>query len=183
MIRSVLTIITLVLVSSLAAGHSTASAMTLDQSYIAPWSGFADVDSSVSVMQTYTAGVTGNLVQMEVPLTNVNLSGATPDLVVQIVDAKGVSLYSTTINPAGLPNWNVAGSGQCLYTPVSVSVPQTAGTTYGIVLSSNSPLTYGWCMGGVSGYPGGSFYQSSPPGSRWHRVKSHIDLDFQTYVA
>lgn len=183
MIRSLLGILTLVLLSATAVGHSTAlAAGTLDQSYTAAWDSFADIDSSYTFIQTYTAGLTGTLVQVSVPLTNVSLSGSTPPLQVEIATPKDVPLDTVSIAPTGLPNWNVAGSGGCSWVTVTVSVPQVAGNQYAIVLSSNSPLTYGWCGTGASGYTGGAVYKSAPPGSKLKRVRSLGDLDFMTYV-
>jgi hypothetical protein len=185
MIRSALTVLALILVSGAAAGHSTAwAAGTLDQSYTAPWGGFGDVDGSYSFSQTYTAGLTGTLTEVDVPLTNVSLVNAVPDLVVSIEDSKGNQLGSTTINPAGLPNWNVPGSAGCAWTPVSVTAPQTAGKTYRIVLSSPSgtSLVYGWCGSSVNGYAGGSAYISTAHGKGWKKETPLPDLDFSTYV-
>lgn len=181
MIRSALTILALVLLSSLAAGRSTAlAAGTLDQSYTSLQNQFADIDSTWSFSETYTAGRTGTLAQVSVLLTDVCSSCNQPILTVEIDTSKGVVLNVVHIVPSGLTNGGSPGYGYCTWVPVTVSAPQIAGKHYAIVLSSNSPLTYGWCGTSQNGYAGGSEYKSSPPGSKWKRVAGN--LDFMTYV-
>lgn len=181
MIRSGLSILALVLLSLASLGRSTAlAAVTQDQSYTGSPDLFSDVDSSFSVKQTYAAGLTGSMDHVTVYLTNVDLTGATPNLQVQILNAKDAVLGTTTINPAGLPNWNAGGG--CAAVDVYVAAPQTAGRQYAIALSSNSSLTYGWCGTQGSGYSAGSVYQSAPPGSRWRKSRAAGDLFFTTYV-
>lgn len=141
MIRSILGILALVLLSSTAFGRPTALAATLDRSYTGyptgtpggSWNLFADIDSTWSFSQTYTAGITGTLLQVSVPLTNV--SGSTPPLQVEIDTSKGVLLDTVTISPSGLPNWNSDGGNSnngCDWVAVTVSAPQIAGKQYAI---------------------------------------------------
>lgn len=181
MIRPVLSILALVLLLVASVGRSTAlAAGTLDQSYTATPDLFADIDSSISFKQTYTAGISGTLDHITVYLTNV--SGATPPLNVQILNSKKTVLGTTTIAPAGLPNWNASPAGAgCAPVDVTISAPQQAGTIYGIALSSNSSLTYGWCGTGASGYAGGSVYELTAPFKKWKPAPVGV-LDFSTYV-
>jgi hypothetical protein len=87
MIRPALCILALVVVLIASVGRSTAfAAGTLDQSYTAAPNLFADIDSSSSFKQTYTARLSGTLDHVTVYLTNVDQTGATPPLNVQILD-------------------------------------------------------------------------------------------------
>jgi RibD C-terminal domain len=100
MIRPVLSILALVLLLVASVGRSTAlAAGTLDQSYTATPNLFADIDSSISFKQTYTAGISGTLDHITVYLTKVDLSGATPPLKVQILNSKKTVLGTTSAVP------------------------------------------------------------------------------------
>src|SRR5436305_10419545 len=80
----------LVLIVAAFVGRTTAlAAGTLDQTYTASPNLFADIDSSISFEEKYTAGISGTLDHVSLNMTNVDLTGATPNLVVQILNAKG----------------------------------------------------------------------------------------------
>ena len=163
-----------------------AMAGTLDQQQ--PLVGSMDVNahSTQSVAQTFTAGLTGGLDQVDL---NLDQSGSPPvPLTVELRDVA-----------AGLPGSTVLASENVLSSSVVASpgsgwvsfafptpVPVTAGTQYAIVAHSVAvfPQTYAWKVGiGTDPYPGGVAYTASPPSAPWMPfIFGPPDFAFKTYV-
>ncbi len=165
-----------------------AMAGTLDQQQPTVTSMALNAHSMQSVAQTFTAGLTGKLDQVDL---NVNKSGTPP--VPLTVELRGVS--------AGLPGSAVLASQTVLASSVvafpgsgwvSFAFPTpgsvTAGTQYAIVAQSAAvfPDTYAWSQGtGTDPYAGGAAYfaSSSPPTTAWMPVPiGPPDFAFKTYV-
>jgi hypothetical protein len=140
--------------------------------------------SEQSLAQTFTAGISGGLDQVDLSVFKTN--GPTAPLTVEIRNVVGgvpgpSVLASGTILPAA-----VGTTAAFLPATFPVPAPVTAGTQYAIVAwtSSVSPDTYGWrtqSTGNV--YPAGShfFQNDSPPEPAWTSTSS-ADAAFKTYV-
>ena len=167
---------------------SLAMAGTLDQQQPTVGSMELNAHSTQSVAQTFTAGLTGKLDQVDL---NLNKSGTPP--VPLIVELRDVS--------AGLPGSAVLASQSVLassvvafpgsgWVPFAFPTPGsvTAGTQYAIVAHSAAvfPDTYAWSQGtGTDPYAGGAAYfaSSSPPTTAWMPVPiGPPDFAFKTYV-
>lgn len=163
---------------------------TLDQQYTAAIDSGEGVSTGQSVAQTYTAGLSGSLLAVNLDLS---VSGRKPTAGFQ------VSVYNAS---AGLP------AGTALYTSSSMqprvasftastwvtvtipagAVPQVAGSQYAIVLTSASDGNKPWLWDGASaaGYAGGQADSENTAVGSWAPVVGYggtsLDLDFQTYV-
>ena len=161
---------------------------TLDQQQPTVGSMALNAHSTQSVAQTFTAGLSGKLDQVDL---NLNKSGTPP--VPLSVELRDVS--------AGLPGSAVLASQSVLASSVvafpgsgwvSFAFPMpgsvTAGTQYAIVAQSAAvfPDTYAWSQGtGTDPYAGGAAYValSSPPTTAWMPVPvGPPDFAFKTYV-
>jgi hypothetical protein len=162
------------------------AAATLDQSQelLSGGAGFAN---GRSLAQTFTAGLSGQLLSIDL-----NIAGWTDDLLYPSI----LGIQTTAL---GLPTGTVLGS----VVPTgltfawnhidlsSLSVNVTAGTQYAIVLSNNDPsmLTVGvvnvsWeATLGADAYPGGQLLEDR--GTGWQVVEvmsAGGDAEFRTYV-
>jgi hypothetical protein len=163
-----------------------ASAGTLDQQQT-----LSDTDaglfSSQSVAQTFTAGLSGRLDQVDLVLSKVGTPPG-PSVTAEIRGTSGSDPGATPLAAASIPVSSV-GAAKAFFafafaTPASV----TAGTKYSIVVYS--PGAGGNALGlwyeGSDVYSGGqSFYSTDPipPGSDWMPNGSATDVAFKTYVA
>ena len=165
-----------------------AMAGTLDQQQPTVGSMALNAHSMQSVAQTFTAGLTGKLDQVDL---NLNKSGTPPvPLTVELRDVSaGLPGSAVLASQSVLASSVVAfpGSGWVSFafpTPGSV----TAGTQYAIVAQSAAvfPDTYAWSQGtGTDPYAGGAAYfaSSSPPTTAWMPVPiGPPDFAFKTYV-
>jgi hypothetical protein len=162
-----------------------AMAGTLDQQQPTVATIAWNAHSTQNVAQTFTAGLSGKLDQIDLSL---NKSGTPP--VPLIVELRDVS--------AGLPGGAVLASQSVLASSVvaspgsgwvSFAFPTpgsvTAGTQYAIVAHSAAmfPDTYAWSQGaGTDPYAGGAAYLASPPTTAWTPVPGPTDFAFKTYV-
>ena len=78
-----------------------ASAGTLDQQQTTPGFGSIAVDASFSRAQTFTAGLTGQLDQVDLKLQGMSL---TTPLTVQIRDGSGTVVVARTVVPGPVPD-------------------------------------------------------------------------------
>ena len=163
-----------------------ASAGTLDQQQTLLTFGGLQVDSTNSKAQTFTAGLTGQLDQVDLALSGLSL---TTPLAVQIRDGSATAPGATVLASASVPTSAVTGSASFVpatfISPASVS----AGTQYSIVALTNDSSSWFWHAGGPvtdSPYVGGRLYGSSdgPPAmGTWTEGNPQADFAFKTYVA
>jgi hypothetical protein len=158
---------------------ASASAGTLDQQQTL--SNFGGL-SVTKYAQTFTAGLTGQLDQVDLALSG--MSPTTP-LTVQIRDGSATAPGSTVLAGASVPTSAVTSSES--FVPITFASPAsvTAGTQYSIVALSDVPGSWFWYSGQVavvSAYPGGKLY-SSPDGIDWFEGNTTADFEFKTYVA
>jgi hypothetical protein len=165
---------------------------TLDQSNVVSTFSFdAAVVSEVSRGQTFTVGLAGVLSEVDVEIyksTNtivdptfeiVGTTGGVPD------DTK--LLYKTTIPLSSIPTFDTPPPGAFPLTPVDVSsagIVVTPGEVLAITLARNAPGNPPWLLWrqGIGGYPGGSLYDSIPPGAPW-TIFTPYEAGFQTFVS
>ena len=161
-----------------------ASAGTLDQQSTLLTFGGLEVDSSNSKAQTFTAGLTGQLDQVDLALSGLSL---TTPLTVEIRDGSATAPGATVLASASVPASAVTGSAS--FVPATFTSPAsvTAGTQYAIV-AHNDSVGYFWHAGGPvtdSPYVGGKFYGSpvGPPAmGTWTEGNPQADFGFKTYV-
>lgn len=142
--------------------------------------------------QGVTAGATGDLVQIDLPVA----CSGTADLIIEVTDvttsgAPGSTVSSSTTIPGStLPSF---GSGTVTFRPLvlATSVPVTSGSGFAFVLRSNGATANDNCgvFRGPLGdsYTGGDLYFDALPNpSGWVRTCSfaneRCDLPFRTWV-
>jgi hypothetical protein len=171
----------------IAAAPSTASATgTLDQQFIpGPPATNAPIGGSAWKAQSFEAGATGALDQVDLllwkeptttaPLTVEirTLSGGVPS---QTVLASASVLAADVPTGIGAQNW--------VSVPLTPPAPSVAGTQYAIVLSAPSAASfaYEWVVssGAAATYADGSFLRSFNSGASW--TADAFDNGFKTYV-
>ena len=164
-----------------------ASAGTLDQQQTLSNFGGLQVDSSHSKAQTFTAGLTGQLDQLDLALSGMSV---TTPLTVQIRDGSATAPGNTVLASASVPTSAVTSSES--FVPITFASPSsvTAGTQYSIVALNESPAISGWFWYAgktdtASAYEGGRLYSSpnGPPGTGpWFEGNTMADFEFKTYV-
>ena len=164
-----------------------ASAGTLDQQQTLNTFGGLQVDSSNSKAQTFTAGLTGQLDQVDLALSGMSV---TTPLTVQIRDGSATAPGGTVLASASVPTSAVTSSES--FVPITIASPAsvTAGTQYSIVALNDSPAISGWFWYAgktdtASAYEGGRLYSSpnGPPGTGpWFEGNTMADFEFKTYV-
>jgi hypothetical protein len=166
---------------------------TLDQSQTATSQAAVSAGGTSWVAQTFTAGITGGLDQVDLFLFRVGSPG---DLTVQIQDVSegvpsGSILASATVSEASV--MQATGGANPPFTwvsvPLSPPAPVTAGTQYAIVLSApNAPAGinfYGWSFVSFDPYAAGELMLSRTSGSTWGDfadIFEGTDTAFKTYV-
>jgi len=163
-----------------------ASAGTLDQQQTISNFGGLQVASNNSKAQTFTAGLTGQLDQVDLALSGLSL---TNPLAVQIRDGSATAPGDTVLASASVPTSAVTGSES--FVPITFTSPAsvTVGTQYSIVALTNDSSSWFWYAGQAapdSAYVGGKLYGSpnGPPGSGpWSEGNTQADFEFKTYVA
>ena len=161
-----------------------ASAGTLDQQQTLNTFGGLQVDSTTSKAQTFTAGLTGQLDQVDLALSGMSV---TTPLTVQIRDGSATAPGDTVLASASVPTSAVTSSES--FVPITIASPAsvTAGTQYSIVALNDSSGWF-WYAGKTntaSAYEGGRLYSSpnGPPGTGpWFEGNTMADFEFKTYV-
>jgi hypothetical protein len=162
---------------------ASASAGTLDQQQTA-----SNVDgallSTQSLAQTFTAGISGGLDQVDL---NFRKAGTSPDVTVEIRDVSTGQPGTAVLATATVPGSAIATTAAFIPAIFATPAAVTAGMQYAIVAyspgaSGNSGgVTY---QSGGNLYMGGSMFTSSqplPPGAPWNTLVNS-DLAFKTYV-
>ena len=167
-----------------------ASAGTLDQQQTLSNFAGLQVDSTNSKAQTFTAGLTGQLDQVDLALSGMSV---TTPLTVQIRDGSATGPGGTVLASASVPTSAVASVES--FVPITFASPAsvTAGTQYSIVALNESSAVSGWfwysgkpVTNPPSAYEGGRLYSSpnGPPGTGpWSEGNPFADFEFKTYVA
>ena len=144
------------------------------------------MDSTQSIAQTFTAGLSGGADQVDLSL----LKSGTPTapLIVELRDASGGMPGSTVLASQSVPQTSVAGTATFLTINFPTPAPVVAGTQYAIVAYSATtfPNQYIWTESANANpnpYPGGMFLftSNSPPSGSWGSAPLE-DLAFKTYV-
>ncbi len=162
-----------------------ASAGTLDQQQTLSNFGGLQVASTTSKAQTFTAGLTGQLDQIDLALSGMSV---TTPLTVQIRDGSATAPGGTVLASASVPTSAVTSSES--FVPITFASPAsvTAGTQYSIVALNDSSGWF-WYAGKTetaSAYEGGRLYSTpnGPPGTGpWFEGNTMADFEFKTYVA
>jgi hypothetical protein len=159
-----------------------ASAGTLDQQQTVSGSGAA-LWTSLAGGQTFTAGITGNLDQVDLLLRREGTP--TAYLTVEIRDVSGGAPGQAVLAARSLPATAITNTtAQFIPVQVNPSVPVVAGTQYAIdAYSGNSTLSnwYIWSASTTDVYSGGNYFSSSTPPTSWSAVLTQ-DFAFKTYV-
>jgi hypothetical protein len=168
--------------AALAVVPGVAAAGTLDQQQANDSSGFG-VSSGVSVAQTFTAGITGDMDGIDLALEK-NASPTVP-LSVEIREAFPGFMGATVLAAASIPASAFPGDTPPWFSiPLAAPVPVTAGSHYAIILHANTvfPNTYSWDDANADVYAGGTalLALSSPPTTPW--TPAADDQAFKTYV-
>jgi hypothetical protein len=172
---------------------ASASAGTLDQQQtVSNFSGL-QVANNNSKAQTFTAGLTGQLDQVDLALSG-GMDATTP-LTIEIRDGSATAPGDTILASASVPTSAVASSESWVSTSFTSPASVTAGTQYSIVVlngGASSAAGWFWYSGktpdgsSVSAYEGGTLYSSpdGPPGmGPWFAGNPLADFEFKTYVA
>jgi hypothetical protein len=160
-----------------------ALAGTLDQQQTNTSGGTATIDSGETSAQTFTAGLSGGIDQVDLYLETAGTP--TAPLNVEIRDVSGGAPGGTVLAGQSVPASSVPAAGSFVSVNFATPAPVAAGSQYAIVVySSTVSITndYYWSYGGNS-YAGGEFFYTlnSPPSGAWTPASS-TDLAFKTYV-
>ena len=157
---------------------------TLDQSQTAS-EGYGAIQYFGEQAQTFTAGMSGNLSQVDVALSRVGFPG---DLVVQIRTVSAGVPTTTIIASAMVAEASVIASETAfdwISVPIGPSVGVTSGTEYAIVLAApGAPQccsAFKWAVSWLNPYPGGTMAQLSGRNGSWAALPG-VDFAFRTFV-
>jgi hypothetical protein len=164
---------------------ASASAGTIDQEQTT-FGMFTDggVNSFQSLAQTFTAGITGRLDQVDLMLDKVNSS---PDpITVEIRNTAGGKPGTTALASASIPNSAIGTTKAFVSATFGTPAGVTAGTQYALVAHSMDMTgLVGWSFQQATDpYPRGGGFNSdqSPPIDSWNEPPGD-DFAFRTYVA
>jgi hypothetical protein len=162
---------------------ASASAGTLDQQQTASNTDGALL-STQSLAQTFTAGISGGLDQVDLDLLK---AGTSPDVTVEIRDVSAGQPGAAVLATATVPGSSLGTTAAFLPATFATPATVTAGTQYAIVayspgvIGNSSGVTY---QSGGNLYTGGLMFTSNqplPPGAPWNDLVNN-DLAFKTYV-
>ncbi len=161
-----------------------AQAGVLDQSQPATGPFCTIASATQSAAQTFTAGLTGDLDQVDLALFK---GTTTAPLTVEIRDVVAETPGATVLGSGTLAAGGPADVGMAPFRSVSLSSPAAvvAGTPYSIVIhSSQSGSDWGWCRIGADPYLGGEafFTLTGPPAIAHFTAFPAEDYAFRTYV-
>ena len=158
-----------------------ASAGTLDQYQVSDGS-FAPVNSGQSFAESFTAGVSGSLDQVDLFLGKAGGGPAQP-LNVDILSASAGCPGVYVLAHASLPAAAAPSSPQYKSIPIAPPAAVVAGTQYAIAASGTdaSPDSWGWYFNPAESYAGGRICFEAPPGFGWSGFGAG-DMMFKTYV-
>jgi hypothetical protein len=166
-----------------------ALAGTLDQQQTLATGPQAEVYSNQAWAQTFTAGLSGGLDQVDLNLAQQILGASAPTtpLTVELRNVSGGApggtvLGTQSVAPTTPPVYPANGFVSVSFSP---TVPVVAGTQYAIVASTSggSSGEYGWYGAGGDTYTRGDPFFQQPPGTGPWTMPVTLDLSFKTYVA
>jgi hypothetical protein len=188
------TVICLTALVSLLLASSAGASGTFDQSQVLHTDA-ANVEGVLSWAQTFTAGLTGNLDQVDLYLFRDFSPG---DLTVEIQTVAGGVPSGTVLATATVPEDTIPMSGgvadpPSMWVPVEFAsgAPVSSGTQYAIVLSApDAPCcnheAWRWWSGASNPYPNGRLILSITSGTTWDPYPpwyfEGLDATFKTYV-
>ena len=162
----------------------TAAAGTPDQQQTNNGGGSYPVHQTQSLAQTFTAGITGGLDQVDLTLRK--FGTPTSYLSVEIRDVSGSSPGGRVLAGHPVPSSGVPTSPSFVSVVFAPPAPVVAGTRYAIVLySSTSPANaYDWLHSAAANpyVAGGTFNSTTSPPSGWTPIAGNYDQSFKTYV-
>jgi hypothetical protein len=168
------------------AAISASATGTLDQSQTNADAGVEGIPSVSGgrLAQTFTAGITGSLDQVDLLLAR---NGSPGDLTVQILSVSGGVPSSTVLAAATVLESSVTPEGVPVWVSVPFAIPaaSSAGTQYAIVISASSICgsdCYQWGTALSDPYAGGEALDSADSGSTWFSPGAGLDRAFKTYV-
>jgi hypothetical protein len=141
--------------------------------------------SDQTLGQTFTAGATGNLDQVDLDVGYV--AATTVPTLTALITSTSAGLPTTTLATAVIPRSSVnTGSPDWVQVAISPAVPVTAGTQYAVVLVSPASeaggTAYNWASSlFVDSYSGGAAVVDG--GTGWALNRAGNDMAFKTYVA
>jgi hypothetical protein len=161
----------------------TALAGTLDQQQPDGGAGKL-VDSVQSVAQTFTAGISGGLDQVDLNLVT-PVATPTAYLSVELRDVSGGAPGGMILASQSVPVSRVSGVAAFVSVTFAPPAPVVAGSHYAIVAYTATPgaNAWGWTFSSaVDPYPGGGIFSTtnSPPSGPW--TPAIRDFAFKTYV-
>jgi hypothetical protein len=170
---------------------SGAFAGTLDQQQTVSNFGGLQVANNNSKAQTFTAGLTGVLDQLDLALSG-GVDAIAP-ITVQIRDGSPTAPGETILASASVPTSAATSSESWVSIPFASPASVTAGTQYSIVLlNADASSAFGWfwyagktATGPTSAYEGGTLYSSpdaAPGPGDWFAGNALADFEFKTYV-
>jgi hypothetical protein len=177
-----LTVAAAVLTGSFAiAATPVAAASTIDQSYAA--NGTVDFIHDVIVAgQTFTAGRTGLLTQVDVQIGRLDTPGA---LTVSIQTTAGGTPTGTVIASATVAQASVPDDGDVHDVSVALSPTLiTAGAVYAVVLAAPTApadTAWIWATDSLNGYAGGTAAEGDTKAGTW-TIHATDDRTFATWV-
>jgi len=135
--------------------------------------------------QTFTAAVTGTLVQADGELFCNGCGATPPDLTLSVRTTSaglptGADLASTTISGSAFASGSVTSFAATFSTPAAL----VAGTQYALILrpvSAPAGAGYFWIRSSPSTYSGGSRVLSADSGGTWS-IDTTRDFNFKTYI-
>jgi hypothetical protein len=165
--------------------HGLAAASTLDQSYDPGQSASGYfVNSSSPFAQTFTAGLSGQVAEIDVRVLNY-FGGATAPLQLDLYsitgpypETLGANLASGSINQALVPS----SSSYIAFDLSSSGASFVAGQQYAIIVSTTSGFSYLWEGSTTGTYAGGGGRQPSGGNLYYTLAGADTDFGFQTYV-
>jgi hypothetical protein len=178
--------------AALLGGASSASAGTLDQqqpnSDAAP-ALFGNTDGPQSLAQTFTAGISGSLDQVDLLLQKLN-NPPDPSITVEIrsTSAGAPGPLGAVLASASVPISSVGNSLAFVPVPIAPPIPVTAGSQYAIVAYNAGVIGNAASWGQVvvgNPYAAGAGHinvASFPPDSGWNDPGDGTDQAFKTYV-
>jgi hypothetical protein len=160
-----------------------ASAGTLDQQQLVSNQGQI-VDTTQSVAQTFTAGLTGGIDQIDLMVACAGFCPASAPLSVEIRNVSAGVPGPTLLGTSSIPASAVIGTPAFVPFTFAAHAPVSAGTQYAIVASSaaSAGTQYHWSDESPAPYAGGASWYLQPPGTTWGSL-GDIDQTFKTYVA
>jgi hypothetical protein len=164
-----------------------ASAGTLDQQQTNGSGSTFNVDNMQNVAQTFTAGLTGGLDQVDLKLAAASAGTPTLPLTVEIRNVTGGFPGSSVLGGGSLPVSALPPTGSPAFVPLVLNHPVSvqAGTAYAIVATNADiyPKNWGWAEDPTNPYPSGAavFENTSLPTPTWMNATGS-DMAFKTYV-